>query len=375
MIDLNFKNYGYVELLTCIALNGVGLIFINSGITSSYTSFISQLMISFASIIICIFISILNLKKLMDRYYIFWWICIFSLIIVRILGTAYGRNSTRWITIPVVNMSIQPSDFAKLFLILFISKYLEQFDTKAMDDVKNLLKIVFFFFVPFFLIFSQPNLSSSLIFFFIFVSIMFVSRIKLKWFYIFGGLVLTMIITLNILIRNGAIYNLPLLKPYQIDRIVSFFSPTEDDQGTYQQENSVIAIGSGKLTGKGVNNNSTQSVKNGNWLAEAQNDFIFAVVGEEVGFFGSTLIILAYIFLIISCLFIAGQQREYYKKLICVGVASWLGIQSFINLAVATSLIPNTGIPLPFFSQGGSALLSIYMGMGFVLNIKREIKV
>ena len=165
------------------------------------------------------------------------------------------------------------------------------------------------------------------------------------------------------------------MRDYQKNRIASFFQPTEKDEGVYQQENSIIAIGSGKVLGKGINNTSNQSVKNGNWLAEAQNDFIFAVVGEEIGFLGSTIIILAYIFLIVSCLIIAEKQREYYKKLICVGVATWIGVQSFINIGVATSMIPNTGVPLPFFSQGGSSLLSIYMAMGLVINIKREVRV
>ena len=100
-----------------------------------------------------------------------------------------------------------------------------------------------------------------------------------------------------------------------------------------------------------------------------------AVVGEEVGFVGSVIIILLYVFLIISCIVIASKQREYYKNLICIGVATWIAIQTFINIGVATSLIPNTGVPLPFFSQGGSSLLSVYMGVGFVLNIRRETRI
>ena len=98
-------------------------------------------------------------------------------------------------------------------------------------------------------------------------------------------------------------------------------------------------------------------------------------MGEEVGFIGTMIIILLYIFLIISCIVTASKQREYYKNLICIGVATWLAVQTFINIGVATSLIPNTGVPLPFFSQGGSSLLAIYMGIGFVLNIRRETRI
>ena len=204
---------------------------------------------------------------------------------------------------------------------------------------------------------------------------LFLSKLKLKWFVGGAAAMLIFIIIVYLTAVNGLLYKFPILKDYQKHRIVSFFSPTEDDQGTYQQENSIMAIGSGRILGKGINNDSTQSVKNGNWLVEEQNDFIFAVVGEEIGFLGSFIIILLYIFLIISCLFIAGRQREEYKKLICVGIAGWLATQSFVNLGVATGVLPNTGVPLPFFSQGGSSLLSIYMAMGLVINIKREVRV
>ncbi|MBQ2204876.1 MAG: FtsW/RodA/SpoVE family cell cycle protein, partial [Lachnospiraceae bacterium] len=201
------------------------------------------------------------------------------------------------------------------------------------------------------------------------------SKLKFKWFGIFGGAAILIYILVFASVKFGFIDNLPLLRDYQKNRIVSFFVPTEKNEAHYQQENSVIAIGSGKLFGKGINNDSPNSVKNGNWLAEAQNDFIFSVVGEEVGFFGCMIIMLLYIYLIISCIIVASKQRVYYKNLICIGVACWLGIQTFINIGVATSMMPNTGVPLPFFSQGGSSLLSVYMGMGFVLNIRREVGV
>ena len=374
MFDFNLKNYGFAELFVCIFLNVVGLIFIQSSVGEQLGSFMSQLSISIVSLILCILISFLDLKIALRRPFIFLIICVTSLLVVFLLGTAYGRNSTRWFSLPLVNMAIQPSEFAKLFVILFLSKYIEK-QGEMINRFSNLVKVIFFFGIPFLLIFFQPNLSSSLILFFIFFAMMFTSKIKFR--YILGtvGALLLLYFIIYISVQFGFLYQVPFLRDYQKNRIASFFQPTEKDEGVYQQENSIIAIGSGKVLGKGINNTSNQSVKNGNWLAEAQNDFIFAVVGEEIGFLGSTIIILAYIFLIVSCLMIAGKQREYYKKLICVGVATWIGVQSFINIGVATSMIPNTGVPLPFFSQGGSSLLSIYMAMGLVINIKREVRV
>ena len=374
MFDFNLKNYGFFELFVCIFLNVVGLIFIQSSVGEQLGSFMSQLSISIVSLILCILISFLDLKIVLRRPFAFLIVCVSSLLVVFLLGTAYGRNSTRWFSLPIVNMAIQPSEFAKLFVILFLSKYIEKQD-EMINRFSNLTKVVFFFSIPFLLIFFQPNLSSSLILFFIFFAMMFASKLKLR--YIFGtiGAIVLMYLIIYLSVQFGFLYRVPFLRDYQKNRIASFFQPTEKDEGVYQQENSIIAIGSGKVLGKGINNTSNQSVKNGNWLAEAQNDFIFAVVGEEIGFLGSTIIILAYIFLIVSCLIIAEKQREYYKKLICVGVATWIGVQSFINIGVATSMIPNTGVPLPFFSQGGSSLLSIYMAMGLVINIKREVRV
>ena len=374
MFDLNLKNYGFLQLLVCVILNIAGLVFVQSSVGERIYSFMSQLGISIASLIICILVSFLDLKKIMPRYFWAFVISVFALLLVQITGTAFGRNSIRWIRIPFVNMELQPSEFAKLFLILFTAKYMEKLDIQI-NQLGNLFKLFLFYFIPFILIFIQPNLSSSLIFTSIFIAMLFSSKLKLRWFGIFGGIALLLFLLVYSSVRFGFIDNIPFLRDYQKNRIVSFFVPTEKNEAQYQQENSVIAIGSGKLTGKGINNDSPNSVKNGNWLAEAQNDFIFAVVGEEVGFIGTILIILLYIFLIISCIVTASKQREYYKNLICIGVATWLAVQTFINIAVATSLIPNTGVPLPFFSQGGSSLLAIYMGIGFVLNIRRETRI
>lgn len=371
MFDLNLKNYGYLQLFVCVVLNVLGLIFIQSSLGDRVYSFMSQLSISVASLAVCIFISFLNMKKLSERYWLAFVVCVISLLIVQIVGTAYNRNAIRWISIPIINMEVQPSEFAKLFVILFMSKYIEKLDFQI-NKFSNLLRATLLFAVPFILIFIQPNLSSSLILLFIYIGMLFASKLKTSWFFLFGGIGITLVLILYVSVRFGFIDRMPFLRDYQKNRIVSFFVPTEKNEAQFQQENSIIAIGSGKLTGKGINNDLSNSVKNGNWLVEEQNDFIFSVVGEEVGFLGSATIILLYLFLIISCIITASKQREYYKNLICIGVATWIAVQTFINVGVATAILPNTGVPLPFFSQGGSSLLSIYMGMGFVLNIRRE---
>ena len=130
-----------------------------------------------------------------------------------------------------------------------------------------------------------------------------------------------------------------------------------------------MAIGSGMLHGKGLNNNTLASVKNGNFLAEAQTDFIFAVIGEELGFIGCMVVIGLFAVLVFECLWTGHRAKDLSGKLIGCGVAALLSFQTFTNIAVATGIFPNTGIPLPFISYGVSSLVSMYIGLGVLLNV------
>ncbi len=130
-----------------------------------------------------------------------------------------------------------------------------------------------------------------------------------------------------------------------------------------------MAIGSGQLWGKGLYNTGADSVKNGNYIPEPHTDFIFAVVGEELGFIGSAIIVLLLMFIAFQCFRNANLSRDLAGKLICVGMGSLVGFQSFVNICVVTGLLPNTGIPLPFVSYGLTSLVTLYFGMGFVLNV------
>ena len=136
-----------------------------------------------------------------------------------------------------------------------------------------------------------------------------------------------------------------------------------------QQFNSVMAIGSGMLTGKGLNSNTLTSMKRGHFISEPQTDFIFAVIGEELGFAGSCVIIILLLAAVIECLYIAREASDMTGRLIAVGTASVIGFQTFVNIGVATALLPNTGLPLPFISYGLSSYTSLMMGVALVLNV------
>lgn len=153
-------------------------------------------------------------------------------------------------------------------------------------------------------------------------------------------------------------------------RILAFLEPEKyASDEAYQQNNSEMAIGSGQLTGKGLNNNTTTSVKNGNYISEPQTDFIFAIIGEELGFVGCCIIIALLLLVVIQCILIGMRSRDLAGKIICSGVGGLIGFQSFINISVATNMLPNTGVPLPFISYGLTSLVSLYIGIGFVLNV------
>ena len=130
-----------------------------------------------------------------------------------------------------------------------------------------------------------------------------------------------------------------------------------------------MAIGSGQLVGKGLNNSVSTSMNNSNFIIEPQTDFIFAVAGEELGFLGCALIIILLLLIVLECVMIGMKAKDTAGKLICCGMASLVAFQSFVNICVATGLMPNTGVPLPFVSYGLTSLVSLFMGMGFVLNV------
>ncbi len=231
-----------------------------------------------------------------------------------------------------------------------------------------------YFSIPVGLVMIQPNLSTTIIMTVIVAAMTFASPLKLKWIFAFLGVVVVVLGLFFYLFSSGLYDKIPILQGYQVQRILTFLNPSENSNDYYQQMWSIMAIGSGMFNGKGLFNNSIFSVKNGNFLVEEDNDFIFAVIGEELGFRGSLIIIIIFLLIILECLIIAYRAKTLSGRLICVGVMAWIGFQTYTNIAVATGLFPNTGITLPFFSRGVSSLLSVYFGFGIVLNVALQRK-
>ncbi|HIT42005.1 MAG TPA: FtsW/RodA/SpoVE family cell cycle protein, partial [Candidatus Caccovicinus merdipullorum] len=282
---------------------------------------------------------------------------------VLINGVVRG-GATRWVVLPVIGQ-LQPSEFTKIGLIIFFAWFFDKYQ-EQINKLPVLGMAAVLFGIPILLILAEPNLSTSLITIMVFAAMIFAAGLSYKW--IFGVLaVLTPLAGIFIYLLQYEM--IPFLRGYQAQRILSFINPGQYQDANRQQDNSVMAIGSGQLWGKGLNNTTIASVKNGNFLSEESTDFIFAIIGEELGFVGSMITIGLFLLIIYECLWMARQAKDLSGKIICTGMAALIGFQSFSNIAVATKLFPNTGLPLPFVSYGVSSLLSMFVGIGLVLNV------
>jgi rod shape determining protein RodA len=219
------------------------------------------------------------------------------------------------------------------------------------------------------LIILEPHLSSALAILFVFCIMVYCSGLRYKVIGTAFALMLPFVVGIVVAV---AVFNvrLPFIENYQVKRVLSFMSTDESDElsGDYQQNQSIGAISSGGLQGKLMFSDAEEERKYSNIYAN-ESDFVFAIVGEEFGFIGSFLIIMLYAVLVIRCLVISNRASDYIGRLICMGVSAYFMFQIFINVGVATMLIPNTGLPLPFVSNGLTSLISSMIAVGLVLNI------
>ena len=312
---------------------------------------------------------IMTITSLIDYVWItdfYWLIYLFSVVIlgaVLVIGDNVN-GATRWIDLGFT--TFQPSELAKILLILFFAKFITEHEDDI-NDAATLVKYAILSGIPLVLIVIEPNLSTTICTTLVLCLLIYVGGLS----YRFIGTVLVILIPVVVIFLAIVVQpNQFILKDYQQKRILAFLNPEEyaSDEG-YQQKNSVMAIGSGQLTGKGLNNNTTTSVKNGNFILEPQTDFIFAIIGEELGFTGSCIVIALLLLTVIQCIIIGTRSQNLTGKIIGCGVGGLIGFQSFINIGVATQILPNTGVPLPFVSYGLTSLVSLYIGIGLVLNV------
>lgn len=363
----NPKDYNFKLLFTIIIAMIFGIVMINSA-DSSFT--FKQVIGSIVSLGIMIFISTINYDFVCRFYKTFFIVNAVILLMVLAVGVEVNY-AKRWILIGGSGgVQFQPSEFAKILMILFTANLLSDFEEKKMiNTFKGIGLFGLLVGGSMLLIAAEPDLSTTICLSLVMITMLYLAGLSYK---IIGITLLIMVPLAGSFLWYIQQPNPLFLRDYQIRRILQFIYPSQYGADYSQQNNSIMAIGSGMLKGKGLNTSTIATVKDANFISEQQTDFIFSVIGEELGFVGSVIIIAILLLIVLQCISIARHAKDTKGMLIAGGLGSLIAYQSFINIAVATGVIPNTGLPLPFISYGLSSLISLSAGFGVVLNISMQ---
>ncbi|MBR5067656.1 MAG: rod shape-determining protein RodA [Lachnospiraceae bacterium] len=370
--NYKFKDYDFKLILYLCMITIIGVLLVNSAQPDNTRK---QLMGFIAGLAIMIILSFIDYHIWLKIWPVYYFLMIGLLVAVLIKGnTALGAK--RWFTL--FGIRFQPSEAAKILLILFFAQFIMKFKERINQWYMILIMIILAA-PPMALIFKEPDLSTTIVFALIFLSILFLGEINYRYFIALAavGIPAFIIVFLLLIQPDSALVGKNgedgLIEQYQQLRILAWLHPDEYElEEAFQQQNSIMAIGSGQLTGKGLNNTGVNSVKKGNFISEPQTDFIFTIAGEELGFVGSATIIILLMLITIECFIVAFKAADLPGRIIAGGMGAYIGFQSTINICVTTGLFPNTGIPLPFVSYGLTSLLVIYVGMGFVMNVRLQ---
>ena len=357
---LRFYNFRLIIFLLAISLIGVTLVG-----TAAENLKSKQFAGVILGLIIMVILSLMDYSWIMNFQWFMYGFNIIMLIVVRIAGSS-ANGAARWIGIG--SFRFQPTGLSKIILIVFFAKFFMDHE-ENLNTLKTLAASAGLLAVPLILILEQPDLKNTLTVIVIFCMMIYIAGLSYK---VIGGALLISVPLLIIFLSIVVQPDQKLLKDYQRSRIMSFLYPENEEysDNIEQQKNSKTAIASGELVGKRISgDDSTASVNEGNFVSENQTDFIFAVAGEEYGFIGCTTIVLLLLAISFECIRMSLRAKDLSGKILCCGMGGLIALQSFINICVATGMAPNTGTPLPFVSYGLTSLVSLYIGMGLVLNV------
>ena len=351
-----------IIVVTIMAIFGIIMIYSASSIWSEYKfndSFhyakyqLIFFIISFIAMMICSKIDYNIYKKKSNLILL---ICFILLILVLIPGIGTLRNGSRsWFKIGP--FGLQPSEIAKIGLIIFVSKYLEKNKSILTNIKKGIIPILLIILLFFGLIMLEPDFGSGMVIVLSLLLIIFASGVKLSFF--------AFLIILGLIGITGLI----VIAPYRLKRIISFLNPWSDPLGSgYQIIQSLYAIGPAGLLGLGFGN----SIQKQFYLPEPQTDFIFAIICEEFGILGVIVITTLFGLMFYLIMKIVIKQKDLFAKYLAFGLGMQITLQALLNLCVVVGLIPVTGVTLPFFSYGGSSLLVSMISIGIILNINKK---
>lgn len=361
----NFHNnpVDYTLVITILLLLTIGLIMVLSASSpsalsesgNSYRYFVRQLIFAIAGIACMVFISKVDYRFYQKFYKHAWWISIILLVLVLLIGREVNE-AKRWIYVTDA-LSVQPSEIVKFLMIVFYAGLLTNHREELGGYVKGFLKNMCYLAPIVALLLLQPHFSASVVIIGICSVMMIIAGCKL-WHFIATAL------TVGI----PGLVALIIFEPYRLTRVTTFLDPWKDATGAgWQVIQSLYAIGSGSLFGAGLGESKQKYL----YLPEPHNDFIFSVLAEELGFIGCALVIILFAIFIWRGILIAMKAPDMFGSLVAIGITSLVAIQVIINIAVVTSSMPATGMPLPFFSYGGTALFILLCEVGVLLNISR----
>lgn len=314
---------------------------------------LSQLVKILLGFVVFFFAAFSNIKTWIKSAYMIYAIALIMIILVTFVGHT-GMGAQRWLNLGIIH--IQPSEFIKIALVLVLARYFAWMNSIELSQLKNYIVPVLMLLIPFGLIVAQPDLGTALSLGMITMGVFYIVGAQKKWFIIIAILGL---MSAPVVWYGG-------LHDYQRDRIITFIDPDHDARGAgYQINQAKIAFGSGGIMGKGYLNGS-QSQQS--FLPEKQTDFIFTMLGEELGFFGAFILLAIYTWIILVLFWCAKMCRNRFGQLICFGFMLNFFIYYFINISMVLGLMPTVGVPLPLMSFGGSSLLSLMFGFGLAQN-------
>ncbi len=370
----DWKRYNVSLLLVIIVLCLISAfsVYLAGGEESGISNMKGQIMGMFMGLVIIAFLSFIDYHFICRFVYIYY---IFGVALIAATYTSLGTNNhtdaTRWIRLPVIGITFQPSELMKIILILTLAVMFTKIQKKP-HQLLNMIPMVFITAVPVILIAKQPDWSSALVSVVILIFMIFMAGLSYK--------ILIPVISLGIPI--GLVFfwyiqqpgNLIFKNPeeYHYRRIMAWLHPETDVDGkiNFQQNRSIRAIASGKIYGKFLQDGGgPENSRDYTNVGVRESDFIWSVIGEEFGFLGCCLILILLATVIFKCIMVARKSQDYLGKMIAVGVATMYMFQIFTNISVATLIFPNTGLPLPFLSNGLSSMLSSMIGIGLIMNI------
>ncbi|MCK4260515.1 MAG: rod shape-determining protein RodA [Halanaerobiales bacterium] len=372
MIDFNRKlirNFDFSVLLIVLLLISIGMMIIAS---ATYFNTMEEYSKSFlkvqltATVLGLLIIAVIQfvdyrwLKEYSSIIYLFT----LAILTVTLVFASTVSGSKSWFRLGPV--SFQPSEIAKLAMIIVLAAFISSRENE-MKYLSGMLKTCGVAALPVLLVLAQNDLGTSLVFIGITIGMLYVGggNAKLMTFVIVTAIVLVLVLVLLSIYYD---FSFPFLKAYQLKRLQVLIDPYIDPYGHgYNIIQSKIAIGSGQLFGKGLFNGTQNQLR---FLPEQHTDFIFPVIGEELGFVGATFVLILYFTLLIRCVFISRDARDSFGTLVVVGVASMWMFHILENVGMTMGVMPVTGIPLPFVSYGGSSLLTNLIAVGLVLNVR-----